>query len=748
MNQGWTVSVQDIEAWEAPASSGKYSGFWTTGPLLQLEKHMGNPFQSLPERGREQAEETVAPSAPAVSFPSQILLQVAAGLVVAAVVYSVFRLAISVFQYIIFRRSGRRRPKRSLDNELGSSDLAQADEFKRWLRTPEKLDTSLFIKNARGANWSVRSARICIPSDDRNKHMLIVGKTGGGKTTSGILPLLYQDCLCPVRSSIVIDSKSEMWHLLGQMTRKFNPEKQLLLFNPLDRVRSLSWNIVGKITTDAEAKLVATTIIAASDNPAAKADTPFFRNSALQLLNAIMVGLVTDPNDRLSMPRVHQLLNSGKQALCEWLLAHEEAALSSRTFVELAQSGSQNADTVLSELSMRLSAWDIAAVRATTFFDELDLDMVVNRASLLVVELRESELEMLRPMANTIVVEILRCLTRRAEMEQSHRLPRPVGLVIDEFASALGRLPDIHVKLNTLRSRNVSIVAAIQSIGQLRSAYSQEADNVIAGFGTKIFIPPLEQLDSEWASKESGTMTIRYNTASRNRSRKVLDTFALRDRGRQENVQQRAVLTPDEIGRAASKAATFFLPNLSAFQGHLMPYFEIQVMRERIGLKQEELSIRRTPLADPPKIALPPLPSMQSSEDESESGSHESVENVLGEMKPLMRWDDASEEAREWWGQLEGDNAEQISGLVMVAVELIRRGATLADLHSAYLETESDSMERLLEVIDERHHEPEPQRINENQVINDADRRRAAWQRLKRQRKNKRRRQALRYRNG
>jgi type IV secretory pathway TraG/TraD family ATPase VirD4 len=530
-----------------------------------------------------------------------------------------------------------------------------------------------------------------------------------------------------------------MWHLLGQMTRTYNPKKQLLLFNPLDQARSLSWNIVGKITNDAEAKLVATTIIAASDNPQAKSDTPFFRNSALQLLNSIMVGLVSDPNDKLSMPRVHQVLNSGKAALCEWLSANEEAARSSRTFIELAQSGSQNADTVLSELSMRLSAWDISAVRATTFFDELDLDSIVDQPSLLVVEMRESELEMLRPMANTIVVEILRFLTRRAEGEPLHRLPRPIGLVIDEFASSLGRLPDIHVKLNTLRSRNVSIVGAIQSLGQIYSAYDKEADNVIAGFGTKIFIPPLEQMDSEWASKESGTMTIRFNTTSRNRSRKVLDTFYHRDRGKQENVQQRAVLTPDEIGRSASKAATFFLPNLSAFQGHLVPYYEIQTMRERVGLKQDELRIRRSPLSEPPKALPPPLPpsaeSGKSEEGAEEAGS-ESVANLLGEIKPFIGWDEATDAEREWWEELEADNAEHLSGLILTAVELVRRGATLSDLYHASTLSDSESVENLLEVIDNERREAEAKAANESpRYVNDAERRRAAWRRLKRQRK-------------
>jgi type IV secretory pathway TraG/TraD family ATPase VirD4 len=155
--------------------------------------------------------------------------------------------------------------------------------------------------------------------------------------------------------------------------------------------------------------------------------------------------------------------------LCDWLEAHPQALRTSRTFVELARSGSQNADTIMSELGMRLSAWDLSTIRATTAQNELDVEDLISKPTLFIVELRESELEMLRPMANVIVIELLRFLTKRAESMPGVTLPRPVSFVIDEFASALGRLPDIHVKLNTLRSRNVSIVAAIQSIVQVKA---------------------------------------------------------------------------------------------------------------------------------------------------------------------------------------------------------------------------------------------------------------------------------------
>jgi type IV secretory pathway TraG/TraD family ATPase VirD4 len=493
------------------------------------------------------------------------------------------------------------RPKRSKTNELGSGDLAGQEHIEKWTSPSGKpADTILSIRGVRGADgFGIDTAKLHIPRGERNRHMLIVAKTGGGKTTRLITPILYNDCMCPISSSIIIDSKPEMWRMVAAMTRHYNPQKNIMLFNPLDLARTYSWNILSKIENDTDAKLIANTIIQATDVPTAKGDSPFFRNNALAILNSIMIGLLHDKTDTLSMPRIHEIVQSGMKNLCDWLERRPHALRNTRAFIELARSGSQNADTIMSELSMRLSAWDLHAIRASTALNELNLADLIDKPSLFVVELRESELEMLRPMANVIVVEILRYLTKRAESYPGGVLPRPVSLIIDEFASALGRLPDIHVKLNTLRSRNVSIIAAVQSLAQIKANYSDNADSVIAGFSTKIFIPTLEVSDAEWASKETGQMTVRFQTQSTGSNKKLIEVFASKNDGKQEQVQQRAVLTPDEIGRPRDNIQTFFLPNTPAFQGFLVASFENPEMAKRIkefSGEDKELKLRQSPI--------------------------------------------------------------------------------------------------------------------------------------------------------
>ncbi|MCS6962303.1 MAG: type IV secretory system conjugative DNA transfer family protein, partial [Deltaproteobacteria bacterium] len=491
-----------------------------------------------------------------------------------------------------------KRPKRSEFNELGSADLASTEMIARWTKhsSDPATDTSIYLTDVRGSEGiAFKSTPLIWPREERNRHILIVAKTGAGKTTKLILPILYSDALSPIRSTIVIDSKPEMWAKLANLTRKYCPEKEILLFSPLDVERSLSWNILAKVEDDTDCKLIADTIVRATDLPGAKHDSPFFRNNALSVLNGIMVGLLDDQKegkDELSMPRVHQIVHSGNKALADWLEAHPSALRFTKAFVELVRSGSQNADTVVSELAMRVNAWDIKSVQSTTWKNEIDLEVLVKKPTLFIVEFKESELEMLRPLANVIVVELMRFLTKYAEKCPKVALPRPVSLVIDEFASAIGKLPDIHVKLNTMRSRNISIVASIQSVAQIKANYDNFADSVIAGFSTKIFMPPLDLPDAEMASKDTGQMTIRYTTRSSGTNRKIIEWFASKNLNTQEQVQQRPVLTPDEIGRPADNIATIFMPNTLVFQAHLVPYYKIPEMNARISESEKAPELR------------------------------------------------------------------------------------------------------------------------------------------------------------
>src|SRR5690606_1886977 len=94
-------------------------------------------------------------------------------------------------------------------------------------------------------------------------------------------------------------------------------------------------------------------------------------------------------------------------------------------------------------------------------------------------------------------------------------------------------------------------------------------------------------------------MTVRFQTASTGSNKKIIEVFASRNDSTQEQVQQRAVLTPDEIGRPSDNISTFFMPDTPVFQGHLTPFYKISEMLSRIqefDAEDKELKLRESPI--------------------------------------------------------------------------------------------------------------------------------------------------------
>jgi hypothetical protein len=263
----------------------------------------------------------------------------------------------------------------------------------------------------------------------------------------------------------------------------------------------------------------------------------------------------------------------------------------------------------------------------------------------------------------------------------------------------------------------VSIVAAIQSTGQVKANYQDDSDSVLAGFSTKIFLPPLDLVDAEWASKESGQMTIRFQTQSTGANRKMIEIFASRNDGTQEQVQQRAVLTPDEIGRPTDNISTFFMPNTPVFQGHLIPFFKIPEMLKRLqefDSDEKELKLRTSPIEyedKGPVAASSGGSGGNSGGSNSNNGlppgitntagwSAEQIDKKLAEVKKVLDWDNTTGSARKWWEAFENENKTRMPLVLRLAEELQVRKATVTEFFLAYVYSNTDNIQANLSYLD------------------------------------------------
>ena len=244
---------------------------------------------------------------------------------------------------------------------------------------------------------------------------------------------------------------------------------------------------------------------AASQTRAYSYDSPFWDGSAARWIAGLMFRLrakqgsvcPADVHEALELPRsdLLALLKGG---------ANVPFAAAVASFLE---SGSQNAETVLATAQMYYRIFQNLDIASVTSADEFWFETLF-KPTVLILEISQCDAEQVRPLLNLFFSQLFREAARYAETQPGCRLAIPLNLYMDDFAASLGRIPEMGQHLNLSRSRDIRVVAAIQSLSQIDHFYGSEAGSVISGFSTYIVKSPVSQSDAEWASAHSGTMTV------------------------------------------------------------------------------------------------------------------------------------------------------------------------------------------------------------------------------------------------
>jgi hypothetical protein len=487
-----------------------------------------------------------------------------------------------------------RRPRSDPANTFGAARLADTRDVDRWFEQAIHLPHSThfshvspMLEGPRGleVQWN---RTLTLPERERNRHMLVVSQPGGGKTQNFILPVLYADIADTQRSLVVLDPKGELLPFVQAAAARLRPGQKVQVLNLTDRSASVGWNPLARLQiecarrrTDLSSALheLASTLAWASEVRRDSRDSIFFINASIQLIAGLCEGLLQGLGRKASLGHVFELLQGSRQLLRNFTQRYQHTP-GLTTFTSFLASGSQNAETVLADAQVRLACWRDQTVCAVTGQDELDLQSLIEEPGILVIRMREAELDRLRPVINLLFTTLLQQLMREASEREGAELPRPVSLVIDEFASAVGRIPGFETSVNTLRGPRVSIVAAVQSLAQIRYIYDDAHESVLAGFNTKIFQPGLESIDAEYASLKAGVMSaLTLHQTEPNPAQPLAEEHREllgRLRHRHKSSAARRLFHPEEIARPPrhfdrGQPATVFLPDTNPFQAWFLP---------------------------------------------------------------------------------------------------------------------------------------------------------------------------------
>ena len=349
--------------------------------------------------------------------------------------------------------------------------------YGRRLKGPVLVDVKSFNKAVAGAGIGITTndakLPLRIPRDAENKHFLIVGDTGSGKS-SIIRQMLYQ---VDARgdSAIVYDPACEF------VKQFYNPHRGDIVLNPLD-ARMPYWNPSKELRRKAEAKALAVSLY----QP--EGVTNRFFVEAPQKIFAHLLSYLPTPEELIQWMSDPAEIDRRVKGTEYWMLIDPKAP--------------QQRTGVLGSLNMSADSFRLLPKEDETASVWTATKWAETRRGWIFITSRPTMREALRPLISLWIDTLVLRLLNEPMPDQ-----KPVWFVIDELAS-LQRLPQLHTAITENRKSQNPVILGFQGRSQMEARYGEDAEAMLSQPATKIFLRTTEPRAAKWVSEAIGEVEI------------------------------------------------------------------------------------------------------------------------------------------------------------------------------------------------------------------------------------------------
>lgn len=367
----------------------------------------------------------------------------------------------------------------------------------RWA-TAEELDKAGYIQGSGNDRCLIVTREgsdfLRLPEADTNRHALVCGPTGTGKTTGIFVPNLIERI---GTSAIVTEATGSKGRAdLYQKTAGYRAANghAIYCFNP-DYLGSDRINPLDRVNTYREARRVTEILMQSTTLSSHRGDQTWDMAERLLLTSLILHSVGEREEGNCNLGYVLRLLNKGAEGL-EPVLSEsniEEAREAYQGFLNNSTESYRN--LVAGGLITRLDLWKDPRIKALT--ETTDIDYAAMSEQLftwyLATPADKPELKPLAALVFNIALDVV----------GSANFKHGVALFLDEFTN-FGYVRGMPQKLSIIRHDKIPCVLGIQDYIQLEMLYQKEAPLFLSQPGTRVFFRPNDQQTAERISKGLG----------------------------------------------------------------------------------------------------------------------------------------------------------------------------------------------------------------------------------------------------
>ena len=387
-------------------------------------------------------------------------------------------------------------------------------------------------------------------------HTLIIGITRSGKGERWVFPMIDVISRASKKSSMVVnDPKGELAAASYDTLKRRGYD--VYIFNLIKQSKSMGFNPLQPVIDaykkgDVSLAQQYANSIAFSLYHDPNAKDPFWNNSAKSLVTAIILAITEDciklgKEERINMYSVAHFLNTKGSAYNEndeneldlFFRARDENNPARLMYATSNFAAGNTRASIFSTAMDKLQIFTLTPNAKFTSYNSLDLTEVgFGEKPIAIFMVIPDQDKSNHVLSSIFVSQLYRMNAEKATMTPGGKMKRNVVMLLDEF----GNMPPIEGMASMVTvgaGRGFRFNLVIQSYGQIKTLYGDDADTIIGNCSNQLYILTEDVSTAERFSSMLGKKTI----TDRSRSGKFLST----DKSVSESVKERALLMPDEL---------------------------------------------------------------------------------------------------------------------------------------------------------------------------------------------------------